>query len=50
MDDLIEHIKYIILKTKERRQLGYDDPIRKASSHGYIEALEEILEFIEDNQ
>ena len=50
MDELRLHIEKIIKEIKERKRMGFDDPMRKASMHGYIEAMEEILEYIEDNE
>jgi hypothetical protein len=48
--EIMAHINKLLERVKERRSLRYDDPISKASQHGYIEALEEILEYIEDNE
>lgn len=50
IQDLKAYIENIVKESQDRQRRPYEDPIRRASLHGYIEAMTEILEYIEDNE
>lgn len=50
LEDLKAYIENIIKEAQDRQRKPYEDPVRRGSLHGYIEAMTEILEYIEDNE
>ncbi len=50
IEDLKAYVENIIKEAQDRQRRPYEDPIKRASLHGYIEAMSEILEYIEDNE
>ncbi len=50
IEDLKAYIENIIKEAQDRQRNPYENPVRRASLHGYIEAMTEILEYIEDNE